>query len=222
MPIGGSIAKKLAAAAVKKRNDLTKVKTGPRGGETASDKLVARSTRRTERLKKKSLTKTQREIIGKLPAGKRNYRKQQKRDVVVKGSGVDAQPLNTRKTIFYKKTEVENTQPRKTIFYKKTEVENTNKLKKYQSMYGPTWASAWKTVKPTGPIIAKGWKNVKPTGTITAKDLKPFATDAVKRQQWNKKRKKAWAGTLGSEPSLSEVNAQRYLNKSKKNRWGYW
>lgn len=183
MPIGGSIAKKLAATAVKKRNDLTKVKTGPRGGETASDRLVARSTRRTERLKKKSLTKTQREIIGKLPAGKRNYRRQQKRDVVVKGSGVDAQPLNTRK--------------------------------KYQSMYGPTWASGWKTVKPTG--------------TITAKDLKPFATDAVKRQQWNKKKKGLGvgagvigAGTLGSEPSLSEVNAQRYLNKSKKNRWGYW
>jgi hypothetical protein len=183
--------------------------TGPRGGNTKNDKLVARSTRRTERLKKKSLTKTQREIIGKLPAGKRNYRKQQKRDVVVKGSGVDAQPLNTRKR--------EATLPMP---------------KKYQSMYGPTWASAshpWKNVKPTGPIIAKGWKNVKPTGTITVKDLKPFATDAVKRQQWNKKKKGLGvgagvigAGTLGSEPSLSEVNAERYLNKSKKNRWGYW
>lgn len=171
---------------LQKANQPKKRGTGANGGNTKNDKTIDKKIKQPEKKKTKILKADQIRILKhKLPVKKRQ-KKTEKPDLVVKGSGVNAQPYDR---------------------------------KKYQSMYGPTW--------------------------ITAKDIKPFASDAVNKvistkkvkkdfsslDPWKKKDKMTGLGlgvggagmfALGTHPSQAEINAERYLKKSKKDRWGYW
>ena len=190
---------------LQKANKQNQKGTGVKGGNTKNDKTIDKKIKKQEKAKAKVLNADQIRILkNQLPIVKRkgNFRKSTNKNqpLTPKGSGVDIAPL-------------------------------PKPDKKYQSMYGPTWASGWNTVKPTG--------------TITAKDIKPFAFDAANKvistkkfkkdlsslDPWKKKDKVTGLGlgvggagmfALGTQPSQAEINAEKYLKKSKDERWGYW
>ena len=190
---------------LQKANKQNQKGTGVKGGNTKNDKTIDKKIKKQEKAKAKVLNADQIRILkNQLPIVKRkgNFRKSTNKNqpLTPKGSGVDIAPL-------------------------------PKPDKKYQSMYGPTWASGWNTVKPTG--------------TITAKDIKPFVFDAANKvistkkfkkdlsslDPWKKKDKVTGLGlgvggagmfALGTQPSQAEINAEKYLKKSKDERWGYW
>tara|TARA_B110000438_G_scaffold3908_1_gene3928 strand:+ start:19613 stop:20614 length:1002 start_codon:yes stop_codon:yes gene_type:complete len=271
----------LSAAADKKRQDevaalktiLQKANkqkqkgTGVKGGNTKNDKTIDKKIKQPVKEKAKVLKADKIRILkNKLPIVKRtgHYKQSTNKNqpLTPKGSGVNIAPL-------------------------------PKPDKKYQSMNGPTWASGWKTVKPSG-LNNISWKPV--SNTITAKDLKPFAFDAANKvistekkkikfkkdlsslDPWKKKDKVTGLGlgvggagmfALGTQPQQAhaegtlldrndrpvhdpsgrnrkaqkqwsiknkgvpvgyqwgshpetEINAKKYLKKSKDERWGYW
>lgn len=177
--------------------------TGVKGGNTKNDKIIDKKIKKQEKVKAKVLKADKIRILkNQLPKVKRkgNFRKSTNKNqpLTPEGSGVNIAPLP--------------------------------KPQKYTSMYGPTW-------KPK-PV----------SDTITAKDLKPFAFDAANKviakdklkltkdhsslDPWKKKDKVTGFGfgiggagmfALGTQPSQAEINAEKYIKKSKNDdRWGYW
>lgn len=201
---------------LQKANKQNPKGTGVKGGNTKNDKTIDKKIQQPEKTKAKVLKADQIRILkNQLPKVKRkgNFRKSTNKNqpLTPKGSGVNIAPL-------------------------------PKPDKKYQSMYGTTWASGWKTVKPSG-LNNISWKPV--SNTITVKDIKPFATDAANKvisskniklnknslDPWKKKDKVTGLGlgvggagmfALGTQPSQAEINAEKYLKKSKDERWGYW
>ena len=177
---------------LQKANKQKQKGTGVKGGNTKNDKTIDKKIKKQEKAKAKVLNADQIRIL-------------KNQLPIVKRKGNFRKSTNKNQPLTPKGSGVDIAPLPKT---------------KYSSMYGPT-------------------------NQITAKDLKPFAFNAANKvistkkfkkdlsslDPWKKKDKVTGLGlgvggagmfALGTQPSQAEINAEKYLKKSKDERWGYW
>ena len=213
--------------------------TGPRGGNTRNDKVIDKKLKEKKvKISKVIKSDKKRILVGKLPVVKRkgHYKRQSKNtSLVAKGSGVKATELKRSKQLekadmtFRLEELAEDTGlvPRSRV------VNNFFRGNKKGSSPFEIWQNK-KESAPKGSHHQTGnrgttfWKKTA-DGRSTFRNPMERGEQTIKTENALK-----WTGVgvglggaatlggLGSEPSRAERNAERYLKKSKDERWGYW
>lgn len=205
--------------------------TGPRGGTTKNDKIIDKKLKE-EKVKISKINKSDKKriLVGKLPVVKRkgHYKKftTKQKDIVVKGSGVQATDLGEKRRIWSLSEELAERDG--IIPISKVERRNLGKNKVSEFEERQIKKSKSATIYGAVPKGTTFWKKNR-DGSKFRNNIEKLGEQTYKLSNARK-----WTGIgvglggaatlggLGSEPSRAERNAERYLNKSKKDRWGYW